>query len=240
MDKHRSHVRGARPHIALSGGFDPLHSGHMAMIADAQKYGRVVVLLNSDAWLVRKKGYALLPYEDRAAVLDGLEGVYCVVRARDDDGTVCESLRELTPKYFGNGGDRGQDNTPEMALCLELGIEPVHGLGGGKTQSSSALMQRAMNSLSPNQLLHGLPRGVGLEVVTVDGRKRLVDIGFGPDDTLSLLGGTGYVLGPKAATRLVPKMMLGAQSADTICELSICNSGKESLSLLLIRRRADG
>jgi cytidyltransferase-like protein len=123
--------------IAISGGFDPLHPGHIAMIEDAQKYGEVHIIVNSDEWLIRKKGFFFQPWVDRKKIL---EAYTPHVHAVDDaDGTVCEALRRIKPDYFGNGGDRGLTNTPELAVCEDLGIESVFELGGGKYSSSSAL-----------------------------------------------------------------------------------------------------
>jgi len=130
--------------IAISGGFDPIHPGHIAMIEDAKKYGEVYVIVNSDDWLIRKKGFFFQPWVDRKKIV---EAYTPHVHAVDDsDGTVCEALRRIKPDYFGNGGDRGKTNTPELAVCEELGIEPIFELGGGKYSSSSALnaKQRVM------------------------------------------------------------------------------------------------
>lgn len=130
--------------IVISGGFDPIHPGHIAMIEDAMKYGEVHIVVNSDEWLVRKKGFFFQPWTDRKKIL---EAYTPHVHAVDDaDGTVCEALRRIKPDYFGNGGDRGKTNTPELYVCEELGIEPVFELGGGKYSSSSALnaKQRVM------------------------------------------------------------------------------------------------
>ncbi|MCF7815422.1 MAG: adenylyltransferase/cytidyltransferase family protein [Candidatus Pacebacteria bacterium] len=123
--------------ITISGGFDPIHPGHIAMIEDAKKFGEVHVIVNSDDWLIRKKGFFFQPWTDRKKILEAYTPhVYDV---DDSDGTVCEALRRIRPDYFGNGGDRGKTNTPELNVCEELGIEPVFELGGGKYSSSSAL-----------------------------------------------------------------------------------------------------
>lgn len=123
--------------IAISGGFDPIHPGHIAMIEDAAKYGEVHIIANSDEWLIRKKGFFFQPWIDRKKIL---EAYTPHIHAVDDtDGTVCEALRRIHPDYFGNGGDRGKTNTPELSVCEELGIEPVFEIGGGKYSSSSAL-----------------------------------------------------------------------------------------------------
>ena len=133
-----------RKTIAVSGGFDPLHVGHVRMIQAASKIGDVVVILNSDDWLVRKKGYSFMPWEERAEVIRALYGVVNVVPVHDSDDTVCETLRHLKEDmnldYFANGGDRKDTNIPEMDLCKSMGIELMWNVGGGKIQSSSKLV----------------------------------------------------------------------------------------------------
>lgn len=134
--------------ICVSGGFDPIHIGHVRMIQDAAKLGHVIVIANSDEWLVRKKGYAFMPYEERQEILYAIKGVVDVVEAEDDDDTVCKTLRYLNPHIFANGGDRGDKNTPEMAICKELGIQMVWGMGGNdKPQSSSWLIDAIRNKV---------------------------------------------------------------------------------------------
>lgn len=123
--------------IAISGGFDPIHPGHVAMIEDAQKFGEVHIIVNSDEWLIRKKGFFFQPWIDRKKILEAYTPH--IHEVDDSDGTVCEALRRIKPDYFGNGGDRGKTNTPELDVCVELGIEPVFEIGGGKYSSSSAL-----------------------------------------------------------------------------------------------------
>jgi D-beta-D-heptose 7-phosphate kinase/D-beta-D-heptose 1-phosphate adenosyltransferase len=129
-----------RKTIAVSGGCDPAHSGHIRMILDAATYGDVVVILNSDDWLLRKKGYKFMDWNERAEILSAIRGVVEVVPVDDSDGTVCEALRRIRPDYFANGGDRKAGNTPEGEVCKELGIEMLWNIGGGKTQSSSWLI----------------------------------------------------------------------------------------------------
>ena len=132
-------------YILLSGGFDPLHYGHVRMIQEAAIFGQVIVAVNSDEWLIRKKGYVFMPLQERMNILWHIIGVYSVVRASDDDDSVCETIKLLKPEIFGNGGDRKSDNVPEVALCEELGIKLAWNLGGEKSQSSSELVKNAQD-----------------------------------------------------------------------------------------------
>lgn len=131
--------------VAVSGGFDPLHVGHLRMIQAAKKLGtRLVVIANGDEFLLRKKGYVFMPLEERVEILRGLRDVNDVVVAVDSDQTVCETLRLVKPHVFANGGDRRDEaEIPEARVCRELGIEMVFNVGGGKVQSSSDLVQRS-------------------------------------------------------------------------------------------------
>jgi cytidyltransferase-like protein len=129
--------------VCVSGGFDPVHIGHLRMIQEASKYGHVVVIVNSDDWLMRKKGYIFMPFQERCEILRGFATTGETTFVDDTDGTVCEALRRIKPDYFANGGDRKTNNTPEMDVCEELGIEMLWGVGGGKIQSSSTLVSDA-------------------------------------------------------------------------------------------------
>lgn len=128
-----------RMRIMVSGGFDPLHIGHIRMIEAAAKYGKVIVALNSDDWLTRKKGKPFMKFDERAEILESLASVHLVTEVDDSDGTVCKALRRYVPHFFGNGGDRTTANPLEDAVCKEIGIRQIFHLGGYKVQSSSAL-----------------------------------------------------------------------------------------------------
>jgi len=117
-----------------------VHIGHLRMIQEASQYGQVIVIVNSDKWLMRKKGYIFMPFEERCEILRGFTGVSETVAVDDSDNTVCEALRRVKPTYFANGGDRKTDNTPEMEVCEREGIALLWNIGGGKIQSSSDLV----------------------------------------------------------------------------------------------------
>tara|TARA_R100000664_G_C2756430_1_gene144307 strand:- start:3036 stop:3503 length:468 start_codon:yes stop_codon:yes gene_type:complete len=144
--------------IVISGGMDPVHIGHVKMIKAAAELGRVIVVLNSDEWLVRKKGYAFMSFEERKYLLENIKGVSEVSDVDDNDGTVCEALQRLKPDMFGNGGDRTSDNTPEKEVCLDIGIRMVWNLGGEKIQSSSDLVRDFVRNRAANSDLNAFKR----------------------------------------------------------------------------------
>jgi len=137
-----------RPTIMVSGGFDPVHAGHIRMIRAAAKYGDVIVVANSDKWLNDKKGFVFMDFEQRSEILNSIKGVILVSHVDDSDGTVCEAIRRLKPDYFANGGDRGKHNTPEQNVCDELDIEMLWSIGGDeKVAASSELVKNVVDVL---------------------------------------------------------------------------------------------
>ena len=135
--------------IIVSGGFDPVHKGHIRMFREAANLGvNVIVGLNSDKWLTRKKGKPFMNWDERAEILQSCKYINQVLPFDDSDETandiikqVCSLYRDFDVNiYFANGGDRTSDNVPEMKVCDELGVEMIWGLGGGKIQSSSWLI----------------------------------------------------------------------------------------------------
>jgi D-beta-D-heptose 7-phosphate kinase/D-beta-D-heptose 1-phosphate adenosyltransferase len=127
--------------IMISGGFDPVHLGHVKMIHEASQWGDVIIVVNSDQWLKRKKGYVFMPWRERVEILGSFRGVSRVVGVNDSDGTVCQALGYHKPDAFANGGDRKKENTPEMELCENFGIQMLWNIGGEKIQSSSKLVE---------------------------------------------------------------------------------------------------
>jgi cytidyltransferase-like protein len=132
--------------VVVSGGFDPLHSGHIQLIKQARLLGDMLIAgINSDEWLARKKGRAFMPWQERLCVLNNLSSVDEVYTFDDEDGTACHLLQQAKAHYpadriiFANGGDRTQGNIPEMAVA---GVEFVFGIGGiNKANSSSWILQ---------------------------------------------------------------------------------------------------
>lgn len=130
--------------VLASGGFDPLHSGHIEYLEQASRLGdRLVVALNSDAWLIRKKGYRMVDWDSRKVVLSALRFVDEVIPVNDDDGTVIDALKTLRPDVFAKGGDRNAQTTPEFGICATLGVEFVDGLGP-KVASSSTIFHGSL------------------------------------------------------------------------------------------------
>jgi cytidyltransferase-like protein len=142
---------GKRVVVAVSGGFDPIHVGHIRMLEEAKKLGtELVVILNNDNWLKSKKGYVFMPQEERRELLLSIRTVDRVVlsehKPADEDRSVCRDLLRIKPNVFANGGDRTQDNIPEVAVCNEMNCSLVFGVGrGGKVQSSSWLLEKFRN-----------------------------------------------------------------------------------------------
>ena len=128
--------------IIITGGFDPLHSGHLAYFQAARKLGdKLVVGLNSDAWLSRKKGRPFMPMSERFALISAIKGVDEVIVYNDDDGSSCDAIRLVRDRnpgahiIFANGGDRTKENIPEMLLT---DVEFVFGVGGEDKKNSSS------------------------------------------------------------------------------------------------------
>jgi cytidyltransferase-like protein len=127
----------------ISGGFDPLHSGHLSYLEAAASYGdKLIVCLNSDAWLIKKKGKYFLPFLERQLIVKGLKYVDEVVEFEDDDkGSCINGLIDLKTKYpndqiiFCNGGDRNKANIPEMSVP---GIDFQFSVGGDQKMNSSS------------------------------------------------------------------------------------------------------
>lgn len=135
--------------VAISGGFDPIHIGHVRMVQAAKALGDyLVVILNNDHWLRAKKGYVFMPQKERKELLEAISGVDKVVitvhKKDDPDTSVCRELEKIKPHVFANGGDRKEDNIPEVVLCKKFNIDMAFNVGkGGKIQSSSWLVKKA-------------------------------------------------------------------------------------------------
>lgn len=134
--------------VAVSGGFDPLHIGHVRLMQHARSLGdKLIVILNNDYWLIKKKGFVFMPQHERKEVIEALASVDKVFmtghRKNPRDMSVAKELFRIKPHIFANGGDRVKQNTAEGAVCRRIGCRMVFEVGhGGKIQSSSWLLDR--------------------------------------------------------------------------------------------------
>jgi len=134
--------------IAVSGGFDPIHIGHVRMFQEAKKMGdKLIVILNNDHWLLKKKGYVFMPQEERREIIKAIAGVDEVVLTSHgpatEDMSICNELKKIRPHIFANGGDRTKKNIPEIPVCKAIGCKMIFSIGhGGKVQSSSWLVKK--------------------------------------------------------------------------------------------------
>ena len=142
--------------VAVSGGFDPVHIGHIRLFQEAKRLGdKLVVILNNDNWLIAKKGMFFMPQNERKEILEMLVCVDQVLITshpqNPKDMSVCDTLLKLRPDVFANGGDRHEDNIPEVATCQAIGCQMVFNVGrGGKIQSSSWLMSNCKKKYKVN------------------------------------------------------------------------------------------
>ena len=172
--------------MVATGGFDPIHSGHIAYLEAAAKLGDVLVVgVNSDAWLTRKKGHPFMPSHERVAVLKSMKCVDHCVLFDDTDGSAIEAIRNARLLYpdakiiFSNGGDRTIHNIPEQtAFKDDPDVEFVFGVGGDfKMNSSSWILQEWKAPKNPRQwgyyrVIHEVP-GMKVKELTVEPGKSL-------------------------------------------------------------------
>ena len=132
--------------VLVTGGFDPLHSGHLEYFKEAKKLGDVLhVGLNSDEWLSRKKGRPFMPFSERVTILEALEVVDKVISFDDTDDSACGAIYKTMATnanveiVFANGGDRNNENTPEYKIYGGMnGITFAYGIGGSNKKNSSS------------------------------------------------------------------------------------------------------
>lgn len=146
----RKKVKKPKKVVMVSGGFDPVHIGHVRMFNEAKKLGdKLIVVINNDNWLKFKKGYAFMPDVDRKEIIESFESVDEVIltshKPDTNDITVCRELELIKPHIFANGGDRKENvPVPEYEICALLGIQMVFNVGhGGKVRSSSDFVKKA-------------------------------------------------------------------------------------------------
>jgi len=147
-------MQGKEKIVVVSGGFDPLHIGHIRLFQEARKLGdKLVVILNNDNWFGIKGKKIFMPEDERKEILEAMSAVDEVVLSKHkpsgetfgrstEEYSICRELEELKPDIFANGGDRFADDIPEFILCNKLGIKMVFNVGhGGKVRSSSDLLR---------------------------------------------------------------------------------------------------
>lgn len=171
--------------VVVTGGFDPLHSGHISYIKAARKLGDYLVVgLNSDDWLARKKGRSFMPWEERATIVSELKDVGRVISFNDNDGTAKDAICKVRCIFsdahliFANGGDRTANNIPEMDvqdsnLTFEFGVG-----GDDKKNSSSWILNEWKAPKTERQwgyyrVLHESGREVKVKELTVEPGKTL-------------------------------------------------------------------
>ena len=171
--------------VLITGGFDPLHSGHIAYFKAAKQLGDILVVgVNSDAWLTRKKGVPFMPYRERAEIVRNIVGVDFVIDFNDNDGSAKHAIQMVRQSYpqdkiiFANGGDRTSSNIPEMDI-IDDNLEFAFGVGGeDKKNSSSWILQewKAPKTERPwgyYRVLHTVGQNVKVKELTVEPGKSL-------------------------------------------------------------------
>ena len=165
--------------VLVTGGFDPVHSGHIEYFKAAKSLGDILIVgVNSDAWLQRKKGQAFMPWYERASIIDNLKMVDFVYEFEDNDGSSIDAIARVRLTYpdakiiFANGGDRTKDNIPEMAYT-DNNLEFVFGVGGeNKLNSSSWILEewkapKTSRTWGYYRILHSCGPGTKLKELTV-------------------------------------------------------------------------
>jgi cytidyltransferase-like protein len=167
--------------VIVTGGFDPVHSGHIAYLTAARLLGdQLFVGVNSDAWLERKKGRAFMPIEERRAIIGNLKPVDATLEFDDSDGSACDLIETVKRQYpyaeivFANGGDRTKENIPEMRVS---GVTFAFGVGGeNKANSSSWILEdwKAPKTYRPwgyYRVLYDIPGTKVKELVVEPGKQ---------------------------------------------------------------------
>ena len=169
--------------VIVTGGFDPIHSGHIALLKEAKNLGHALAVgLNSDEWLRRKKGHEFMPWSERSAIIENLKMVDIVFSFDDSDGSAIDAIKRVKEVYpddeiiFANGGDRTKDNIPEMVF---EDVEFVFGVGGEDKKNSSSWILEEWKSPKTARLwgyykvLHQVGKEVKLKELTVEPGKSL-------------------------------------------------------------------
>jgi len=168
--------------VLVTGGFDPLHSGHIEFFKSASKLGdKLIVGINSDEWLIRKKGRAFMPFNERASVIKALDIVDDILGFVDADDTANNAIFQVLSTHsgkviFANGGDRTRQNIPEMSFT---NVEFVFGVGGDKKNSSSELLNDYSSNYTQRDWGHW-------RVLTTLKDKKIKELVIQPGQSLSM------------------------------------------------------
>ena len=169
--------------VLVTGGFDPLHSGHIEYFRAAKQLGdQLIVGINSDEWLTRKKGMPFMPYMERAAIVRNIVGVDFVIDFDDSDGSAKHAIKMVRQSYpqdriiFANGGDRTKENIPEMDI-KDSNVQFAFGVGGEHKMNSSSWILREWKNPKTDRLwgyyrvLHEVPGCKVKELIIEPGKK---------------------------------------------------------------------
>ena len=168
--------------VLVTGGFDPLHAGHIKYFKTAKQLGYLLIVgINSDDWLIRKKGRAFMPFIERKTIIENLYQVHKVIDFDDSDDTAIDAINKVKKLYpkssiiFANGGDRTKDNIPEMVFD---DVEFVFGVGGNNKMNSSSWILEEWKSPKTERpwgyyrVLHEVP-GMKVKELTVESNQSL-------------------------------------------------------------------
>jgi cytidyltransferase-like protein len=184
----------------ITGGFDPIHSGHIEYINHAKKTSDYLVVgINSNEWLINKKGYYFLSWEERSYIINNLKNVDQVIDFNDADGSAIEAIKkclEFSDKVvFANGGDRGKENTPEvLAFTDDKRVQFLYSVGGSDKKNSSSwildsfikdYMSQKFSINTDDFILIDAPWGNHLSLIDDNGYK-LKQLNVDPGGILSL------------------------------------------------------
>ena len=169
--------------VVATGGFDPIHSGHIKYLEEAATCGmRLIVGVNSDSWLKQKKGRYFMPWEERASIVGALSCVDQVLSFDDKDGSAIHCLEQVKALYpndtvvFVNGGDRTSDNIPEMAV---EGVDFEFGIGGEDKRNSSSWILKEWSQPTVNR------QWGSYTVLHTNGKWQVKELSFDPGNSLS-------------------------------------------------------
>jgi D-beta-D-heptose 7-phosphate kinase/D-beta-D-heptose 1-phosphate adenosyltransferase len=170
--------------VLVTGGFDPLHSGHLSYFKAARALGdRLIVGVNSDAWLARKKGRSFMSWDERANLVSSIRFVDSILRFDDNDNSASDAIQAVLDGYpdceivFANGGDRDQNNIPEMRI-QDPRLTFAFGVGGEtKANSSSWILEewkapKTQRTWGYYRVLHEV-HGAKVKELTVEPGQRL-------------------------------------------------------------------